>query len=102
MNLFKCSKEAHEKCPDSHVCDILGEAMFLENSPCHKFNSQIEAEIATQDLDLVSVVRCKDCKHYERGQCYHERHNHHSQSIHQNEDDFCSYGAKMDGGNEDG
>lgn len=46
------------------------------------------------DPDMVPVVRCKDCKHYERGECYHERHNHHSQSIQQNEDDFCSYGER--------
>lgn len=44
--------------------------------------------------DFVNVVRCKECVHYERGECYHERHNHHFQSIEQKEDDFCSYGER--------
>lgn len=47
-------------------------------------------------VDTIEVVRCKNCKHYERGECYHERHNHHSQSILQNEDDFCSCGERRE------
>lgn len=53
--------------------------------------------------DVVEVVRCKDCKYYDNEQCYHRRHDHHGQSVYQEEDDFCSYGEKMDGkGEKDG
>lgn len=48
------------------------------------------------DNDIVKVVRCKKCKFYDRDQCYHERHEHHAQSIYQRETDFCSYGESID------
>lgn len=47
--------------------------------------------------DVAPVVRCRDCKHYDRGECYHPRHEHHLQSICQEDDDFCSYGERKDG-----
>lgn len=53
-------------------------------------------EMPTVDAEV--VVRCKDCKHYDRGECYHPRHERHLQSICQQEDDFCSYGERKDGG----
>ena len=43
------------------------------------------------------LVRCKDCKHFYREQCYHTRHDHHTQAIKQMLDDFCSYGERKDG-----
>lgn len=49
-------------------------------------------------VDAVPVVRCKDCKYYDRGECYHPRHERHLQSIFQEDDDFCSYGERKDGG----
>lgn len=52
-------------------------------------------EMPTVDAEV--VVRCKDCKHYDRGECYHPRHERHLQSICQQEDDFCSYGERKDG-----
>ena len=48
--------------------------------------------------DVAPVVRCKDCKHYDRSECYHPRHERHLQSICQEDDDFCSYGERKDGG----
>jgi len=47
-------------------------------------------------VDAVPVVRCKDCKHYDRGECYHPRHERHLQSIRQEDDDFCSYGERKE------
>lgn len=44
--------------------------------------------------DVREVVLCKDCKHYDRDECYHPRHERHLQSIPQSPDDFCSYGEK--------
>lgn len=45
-------------------------------------------------VDAEVVVRCKDCKYYDRGECYHPRHERHLQSICQEDDDFCSYGER--------
>ncbi len=60
---------------------------------------------------LVEVVRCKYCRHFEKlfkgdgvinkiGTCYLRK----AEGIEtaQSCEDFCSYGEKMDGGNEDG
>ncbi len=48
--------------------------------------------------DVAPVVRCRDCKHYDRGECYHPRHERHLQSIRQEDDDFCSYGERREAG----
>lgn len=58
-----------------------------------------KCEVALSRLSgyAVPVVRCKDCKHYNRGECYHPRHERHLQSICQEDDDFCSYGERKDG-----
>lgn len=47
-------------------------------------------------VDAEVVVRCKDCKYYDRGECYHPRHERHLQSICQEDDDFCSYGERKE------
>ena len=47
-------------------------------------------------VDAKVVVYCKDCKHYDRGECYHPRHERHLQSIRQEDDDFCSYGERKE------
>ena len=54
-------------------------------------------------VDAVEVVRCKDCKHYEEtypgyGYCYHWDYEDGSSPNAVESDDFCSSGAKMDGG----
>ena len=47
-------------------------------------------------VDAVEVVRCKDCKHYwlPQGFCTHDRHDHQTSAVWQEDDDFCSYGEK--------
>lgn len=47
-------------------------------------------------VDAVVVTHCKDCKYYDRGECYHPRHERHLQSICQEDDDFCSYGERKE------
>lgn len=58
-----------------------------------------EALEQTLDVDMLKVVRCKDCTHYLNGKCYvsnrtnkgiYPRVNIHSC----NDDDFCSYGER--------
>lgn len=47
-----------------------------------------------EEKDLVEVVRCKDCKHWQDGNvglgCYWDT------NYPQKEDDFCSHGEKSD------
>lgn len=53
-------------------------------------------------VDAVPVVRCKDCEHYRNGICekieYIMDGYYHGTFDVKRPDDFCSYGAKMDGG----
>lgn len=54
----------------------------------------IENDSRFPPADVVEVVRCKDCKHYINGQCFHPRHDHHAQNICQEDNDFCNYGER--------
>ena len=58
MSWIKCSKEAHERCPDKDVCDILKNAIFLEGSPCHEHNLKVYADIEAQSYELKSCPFC--------------------------------------------
>lgn len=40
--------------------------------------------------DVVKVVRCKDCEHYDKGGCKHFGYHTYTPDV--DEDDFCSYG----------
>lgn len=55
-------------------------------------------------VDAEPVVRCRDCKHYRDGVCeqisYIMDVYYHGTFEMKNPDDFCSNGAKMDGGAE--
>lgn len=48
--------------------------------------------------DVVEVVRCKDCKHYEAHQPIHKKvcEKNDGHLIPANPDDFCSYGERKD------
>ena len=49
-------------------------------------------------VDAVEVVRCKDCKHYERfnNACHCHKADENGTPIFVREDDFCSYGERKD------
>lgn len=52
----------------------------------------------TEDADVVAVVRCKDCKHYQENElgvmlCYNDFWND-AYAVHTNADDFCRYGER--------
>ena len=50
-------------------------------------------------VDALEVVRCKDCAWYENGKDYEPYCNHPTHGIpYPNDDDFCSYGERRDGG----
>ena len=50
-------------------------------------------------VDAVPVVRCRDCKHYDKDTLWCNINSAQFTESHYNwyADDFCSYGAKMDG-----
>ena len=50
----------------------------------------IGAGYAEKMDDFVRVVRCKDCKHWDFGDCYRQELT--------RPDDFCSYGERKDNG----
>ena len=53
----------------------------------------VEVTIENQPtVDAVEVVRCKDCIHWDKDFLWCDRKN-----VRFAEDDFCSFGAKMDG-----
>ena len=50
-------------------------------------------------LDAEKVVKCKECLYYEKGKSYEPYCNHPTHGIpYPNENDFCSYGERKDGG----
>lgn len=56
------------------VCELLDDVMYaLEEAPT---------------IDAVEVVRCKDCKYWNNGDCYRLELS--------RPDDFCSYGEKKE------
>ena len=52
--------------------------------------ADIGAGYAEKMDDFVRVVRCKDCKHWDFGDCYRQELT--------RPDDFCSYGERKDNG----
>ncbi len=61
-------------------------------------------------VDAVEVVRCKDCIYYKESDllapnkfCYRLKHPAEDRHVGYNfsDDDYCSYGAKMDGGDKE-
>lgn len=59
-------------------------------------------EMPTVDAEV--VVRCKDCKHYDMGVClkiYSDGNVHPEAWQSRRPEDFCSYGERKDGGDND-
>lgn len=57
-------------------------------------------DIAETEIDMlptanvVKVVRCKDCEHYDKGGCKHFGYHTYTPDV--DEDDFCSYGERKE------
>lgn len=85
-----------EYASDVYGIDLDDPLQFAGNSVgenfCEGLYEATELVNAIPAADAVPVVRCKDCKYYDRSECYHPRHERHLQSICQEDDDFCSYG----------
>ena len=70
------------------------------------FDVDRDVVMKAPEVDAVEVVRCKDCKHYKYRMCelignIMDGYYHGTFDV-KRPDDFCSYGAKMDGGDDDG
>lgn len=70
-----------------------------------EYNAKVNEVITKQpEVDVVEVVRCKDCKYYDKyewcGKIYHrclgvwDISEHHNADV--NEDDYCSYGERKE------
>ena len=78
---------------------------FLENMEASRYLIQcFESKERFPAADVAPIIRCKYCIHYEPyrkpvedfdGRCSAKGHE-------TDETEFCSYGAKMDGGNSNG
>lgn len=65
------------------------------------FSQQMDVILAIVDAqptaDVVEVVRCKNCQFFSgRQECYCHEADENGTPIFVREDDFCSYGARMD------
>lgn len=79
-----CSEDVRDSCKTDPVCATL---MWFEDAPT---------------IDAVPVVRCKDCEYYEMDECVcpyicmsDGAH------MYTNPDDYCSYGERKEGDDED-
>ena len=75
-------RDAHADVDDEQGCGLLEDVIW-----------EVDAQPAA---DVAPAVRCRDCKYYDRGECYHPRHERHLQSICQEDNDFCSYGERKE------
>ena len=50
-------------------------------------------------VDVVEVVRCRDCKHYVANYCTRDIRGR-TNMFYMSDNDFCSYGARKDGDKE--
>lgn len=98
---YFCADGERKTIPGDDLKDLVGELLSLnaENLAQRCIdNSDVEwclgelMDMLTADME--AVTRCKDCKHYDRDQCYHPRHERHQQAIPQFPADYCSYGEK--------
>lgn len=75
------------------LVDMLYDNEFATLCPLDEVSGVVDS---CPTIDAVVVTHCKDCKYYDRGECYHPRHERHLQSICQEDDDFCSYGERKE------
>lgn len=71
---------------------------------CASDNSLLYDELQKLPIyDVIEVIRCKDCKHFDKNKVYRDTKFSFSfcYKFHYNiktENDFCSYGERIDGG----
>lgn len=53
----------------------------------------LKVQMENNNADVVEVVRCKDCKHCERGICYYPK----VRYVSHDKNHFCGYGERKGG-----
>lgn len=77
------------------ICDFCNQ--LYSDEPCEPADCDWLRMLDEDAADVVPVVHCKDCAHRtEMGNCGHPRYHGILPSAYPY--DFCSYGARMDGG----
>ena len=65
-------------------------AFSLQDYPWVDVDDYYEIAMRLPAVDAVEVVRCKDCKYWDFGDCFRQELT--------RPDDFCSYGERKDNG----
>ena len=70
-----------------------------KNHSCNSCGNKCGSKHTCHSNDVVEVVRCKDCKHYDDGECvYHSEPKKMRQyerwEVYVSENDYCSYGER--------
>lgn len=74
---------------------LKGVAVFDENLDVLIPLSDVrKALLMTPTADVVEVVRCKDCIHYQKGVCNHFGYYTYAPEV--DDDDFCNYGERKE------
>lgn len=55
-----------------------------------QWNDAVDIVLHSPPADVVEVVRCKDCRHYDKGACWDQA----AYGRCWREDDYCSYGER--------
>lgn len=66
---------------------------YNDCSECRLIEFIDEAYPSVPTVDVVEVIRCKDCAEYVGGQCCRNIHNH-MRAEYMKPDDYCSYGKE--------
>jgi len=78
-----------------YVDEIRKDTVIIRNEGGYFGTVKSEIVEAQKTEDIVSVIRCKDCKYYRDGDCWHEWDNdgqiYYQSAINEpNPDDYCS------------
>lgn len=84
-----------------YVDEIRTDTIIIRNDDGYFGTVKSEIIEAQKPEDIVNVVRCKDCKYYRDGDCWHERENDrwiYYQSVidEPNPDDYCSLAERKE------
>ena len=93
---IKHFKQSASMFQDDIVCsvntDFMQKVAEAENKLLYEMLKEFEKPVA----DVVPVVRCRDCKHYDGDFCNNDQWWNDDSYITVDDDDFCSYGERKD------
>ena len=88
-------QNCQEKCPQAEMANEVAKGRMYATNEFIALLKKVESG------QLVEVVRCRDCKHWDSETWFCDNHStfdHHGLEWNMfSEDDFCSYGERKDG-----